>query len=140
MTRERSSATQPPVAIEPLDLLIREPFGELVLTLDGCKLVVAPSKAFIHAVAGRMSQAERMIQGHALTLDKWVNRTRSAIEGRLEQLFGEFGVAECDVYLRESRLHLRIRKVRTSFGPQTFDIRQAESFVRQFERAKASQE
>lgn len=123
--------------LEPVDLTIREPIGELVLTLEQDSLVVAPSRSFIHAIAERMANAETMMTGHAEMLDRWVTKARRAAESRLEQFFGEFPVHDCDVFLREARLHVRVRKVRTSFGPQSFDEKQARSFVRQFERARA---
>jgi hypothetical protein len=122
--------------IQPVDLIIHEPIGELLLTLEGDKLIVTPSKAFIHAIAERMAQAESALRERTAVLDRWVAKARGAAESRLDHFFGEFPLSECNVELRETRLHLRVGKVRTSFGERSFDVRQAESFVRQLNRAR----
>jgi len=122
---------------EPLDLIIHEPIGELALRLEGDKLIVSPSKAFSHALAERLARVESATRERAPVLDRWAARGRMTSAPRFQHFFGEFDISECEVDLRDSRLYLRAGRVRTHFGPQTFDLKQAEGFVRQFSRAKA---
>jgi hypothetical protein len=110
-----------------------------LLTLEERKLVVAPSRAFVHNLAERMARAEASVRGRSGVVDRWVVRARGKAESGLERFFGEFAIEDCDVALVETRLRLRIGKVRTSFGPQAFDLKRAEDFVRQFDRAKATE-
>jgi hypothetical protein len=127
-----------PMPLEPVDLVIREPIGELLLTIEGDKLVLTPSKAFVHLIAQRMGQAESAVSGRVGIVDRWVARSRMVAESSLDKFFGEFPAADCDVHVKDSRLHLRVGKMKTSFGPQSFDSEKAENFVRQFERARGT--
>lgn len=124
------------ISLEPVDLIIREPIGELLLTIEADTLVLTPSKAFVHLIAQRMGQAEAAVSGRVGVVDRWVARSRMIAESSLDKFFGEFPAADCDVRLTDSRLHVRVGKMKTSFGPQSFESERAESFVRQFERAR----
>lgn len=137
MSEEHASVASESTSLEPVDLVIREPIGELLLTIEADKLVLTPSKAFVHSIAQRMGQAEAAVSGRVGMVDRWVARSRIVAESSLGKFFGEFPAADCDVQLRDSRLHVRVGKMKTSFGPQSFDSKKAESFVRQFERARA---
>lgn len=120
----------------PIELVIAEPIGELVLSLRGDRLAVNPSRPFLHAVADRLGAAESLGRRDAI-VDSVVARSRRRGQRSVDQFFGEFSLNECDACLSRDRLHLRLRRLSISFGPQSFDVQRATLFVRQFEGAKA---
>lgn len=119
----------------PVDLVIHEPIGDLLITLEEQKIHLIPSNSFKYAIAERMGRASASPEPTSM-IDRFVAKVRGVDESKLTHFFGEFSLSESSAELRDDRLHLHVGTVKTSFGRGSFDMNQALHFVRQLDEAK----